>query len=199
MTQNVKVILEKTSFDIFLKIFEIVASDIYNIGVYIIKRRKEAILMNKKKVLSLVLVLMLCVSSVVGNSLDVYAEEAEDISFEELLTENALIGYMNGPGKGVYYMEGISVIRDAGNGKIGVGGNTKASQRCTVSINVVVERYFGNSWVRVTSYSDTRENSLYAAVSKSLYVSGGYYYRVRSVHSAHTDTGNSFTSPLWMP
>lgn len=164
--------------------------------VYKVKKRKEEISM-KKRVLLFMLSLSLCLASFFGNNLTTYAEE--ESALEELMTEDALVGFWNGMGKGVYYGEGISVINDAGGGKIGVGGNTKAAKRCTVSINVIVERYFGTSWVRVTSFSDTRENALLAYVSTSLYVSGGYYYRVRSVHSAHTDTGNSFTSPLWMP
>ena len=130
---------------------------------------------------------------------NVRAEGAEqDVDFSSLLTEDALIGYMEQSTWGVYLEEGVSVINDAGGGKIGAGGITNAARRCTVSVNAIVERKVGSNWARVTSWSATNTNAYTAVVSKYLSVTSGYYYRVRSQHSASTDSGNSYTAAMWM-
>ncbi|MBQ8804120.1 MAG: hypothetical protein IJZ53_10835 [Tyzzerella sp.] len=154
----------------------------------------------KKKLTIFILATMMCVTGIFGYHMDVQAEDIvdEDIEFSELLTEDALIGYAESQTRGVYLASGYSIINDAGGGKIGVGGITNAAYRCKVSVNAVVERLVSGSWVRVTSYSATNTNALTAGVSKSLWVSSGYYYRVRSVHYASTDMSSSCTSSLWM-
>ena len=122
----------------------------------------------------------------------------EDIDISYLFTEDALIGYAVSQTRGVYLAEGVSIINDAGSGKIGWGGITNAAIRCTVSTNAIVERKVDGSWVRVTSSTTTSTDSLVAAVSKSTSVTSGYYYRCRCVHRASTDVSNTCTSSLWM-
>jgi hypothetical protein len=99
---------------------------------------------------------------------------------------------------GVYLVDGTSIINDAGGGKIGEGGSTTAASKCKVSVNVVVERKVGTSWVRVTSWTATNANALVVSTGKNISVASGYYYRVRCVHSASTDTSSSCTGALWM-
>lgn len=148
-----------------------------------------------KKLTMIILAFALCVTSIFA--LEIKAS-AEDIPYEELLTDDAMIGYAQSQARGVYLVEGVSIINDAGGGKIGAGGTTTAAKKCTVSVNVVVERKSGSSWVRVTSWTVTNQNSLLACASKSISVGSGYYYRVRCTHRASSDVSNSFTDALWM-
>lgn len=154
----------------------------------------------KKRMLAFALALIFAVSGLLIEKQEVRAEEVvmEDVELSALYTEDALFGYMQNQTRGVYLLNGFSVINDAGAGKIGCGGTTNAAKRCKVSVNAVVERYMNGSWVRVTSASDINEDALTASVSKYIYVASGYYYRVRSVHYASSDMSNSCTGGLWM-
>lgn len=153
----------------------------------------------KKKWMAFFLALTVCVSSMFLGDINVSAEDVgEDIDFSYLMTEDALIGYADTQTWGVYLMSGYSIINDAGGGKIGAGGVTTAARRCKVSINAIVERLSNGSWLRVTSWTLTNENALDAMTGKTIGVGSGYYYRVRCVHSAATDTSSSCTSALLM-
>lgn len=152
-----------------------------------------------KKLTIVMLALVLCATNIFTLEIKVNAEDiGEDIPYEELLTDDTLIGEMQLQSRGVYLMSGKSIINDAGGGKIGAGGSTTAAKRCTVSVNVVVERKSGSSWVRVTSWTVTNQNALVASASKAISVGSGYYYRVRCTHRASSDVSNSCTSSLWM-
>lgn len=153
----------------------------------------------KKKLTMILLALVLCTTSLFAVDIKANAQETEEeVTYESLLTEDALIGDMESQTWGVYLVDGTSIINDAGGGKIGVGGSTTAAKKCTVSVNVVVERKVGSSWVRVTSWTATNTNALVVSTGKTISVASGYYYRVRCVHSAATDTSSSCTSSLWM-
>lgn len=152
-----------------------------------------------KKLTMMLLALVLCTTSIFTLEIKASAEDiGEDIPYEELLTDEALIGETQLQTRGVYLSSGTSIINDAGGGKIGAGGITSAAKRCTVSVNAIVERKSGSSWVRVTSWTVTNQNSLVASASKAISVGSGYYYRVRCVHRASSDVSNSFTDALWM-
>lgn len=153
----------------------------------------------KKKLMMLMLAVMLCMTSVVTVEIKADAEETEeDVTYESLLTDTALIGEMEIQPRGVYLSAGRSIINDAGGGKIGAGGLTTAAKKCKVTVNVFVERKVNGSWVRVTSWSVTNQNSLVASASKTISVGSGYYYRVRCSHYAASDSSSSCTSSLWM-
>lgn len=153
----------------------------------------------KKKLTMILLAFALCVTSIFTVDIKANAEEmGEDVPYESLLTEDALIGEMQSQTWGVYLSRGTSVINDAGGGKIGAGGSTIAAKKCTVAVNAIVERKVNGSWVRVTSWSVTNSNALLAVASKTISVASGYYYRVRCTHYAATDTSSSCTSSLWM-
>lgn len=153
----------------------------------------------KKKLMMTLLALILCTTNLFTVEIKANAQEIEEeVTYESLLTEDALIGYMQSQTWGVYLSSGTSVINDAGGGKIGAGGITTAAKKCTVSVNAIVERKVGSSWVRVTSWTVTNTNALVASASKTISVASGYYYRVRCNHSAATDGSSSFTDALWM-
>ena len=153
----------------------------------------------KKKLTMIILSLVLGATGIFSVNIQANAEEmGEEVPYESLLTEDALIGHMQSQTWGVYLVDGISNINDAGGGKIGAGGATTAAKYCKVSVNVVVERKVSGSWVRVTSWTATRDSALVVSTGKTISVASGYYYRVRCVHSASTDTSSSCTSSLWM-
>lgn len=153
----------------------------------------------KKKLTVILLALVLFSTSLFAVDMKTNAKETEeDVTYESLLTEDALIGYMQSQTWGIYLVDGTSVINDAGGGKIGAGGLTTAAKKCTVSVNAIVERKVGSSWVRVTSWTVTNTNALIATASKTISVASGYYYRVRCNHYASTDASSSCTSSLWM-
>ncbi len=153
----------------------------------------------KKRFMMLLLALVMCVTGIYTVDMRTNAQAlGEEVSYESLLTEDALIGNMQSQTWGVYLASGTSVINDAGGGKIGAGGTTTAAKDCKVSVNVIVEKKVNGSWVRLTSWSVTRTNDIIATTGKLISVAGGYYYRVRCLHNAGTDSSSSFTGALWM-
>ena len=153
----------------------------------------------KKRFIMTVLLLALFVTSIFTVEIGANAEDiGENVPYESLLTEDALIGHMQSQTWGVYLSSGTSVINDAGGGKIGAGGTTVASTYCKVTVNAIVERKVNGSWVRVTSWSVSNSNALIACASKTISVASGYYYRVRCTHYAASDASSSYTGALWM-
>lgn len=153
----------------------------------------------KKKLTIILLALVLCTTSIFTIDIQANAQETEEeVAYESLLTEDALIGNMESQTWGVYLSAGRSIINDAGGGKIGAGGSTTAAKKCKVSVIVYVERKVGSSWVRVTSWTATNTNALVVSTGKTISVASGYYYRVRCTHYAATDSSSSFTDALWM-
>ena len=153
----------------------------------------------KKRVIALLLALTFSVTGIIAEGSKVYAEESEqDVEMSEVWTEDALVGYGESQTWGVYLLRGISVINDAGGGKIGCGGITEAAVKCKVSVAPVVERLSNGTWNYVTSWTVTTASGYSAVASKSITVGTGYYYRVRCTHSAATDVSSSCTDGLWM-
>ena len=153
----------------------------------------------RKGLLALFLALMFCVTGMIIGDVKVYAEDtAQDAEITQVWTEEALVGYAESQTRGVYLSQGISIINDAGGSKIGCGGITNAAVKCKVTVNTVVERKVGSSWVRVTSWTATNASAYTVSISKYLSVGSGYYYRVRSTHYASSDVSSSCTDSLWM-
>ena len=154
----------------------------------------------KKRYLSMVLAIITCIFGViVGDTTVNAAIQSEDIEMSQLMTETTLIGYAQNQTWGVYLSDGNSLINKISSSKLGAGGVTNASVRCTVKVTVILERKNSSgSWERVTSWSQTNNNALYAGISKSVTVPSNYYYRVRSYHYAGSDSATSYTNALWI-
>ena len=153
----------------------------------------------KKRIFTMLLAILICMGSIMNWELSANAEgESEDIEMSELMTEDALIGYVENQTWGVYLSNGQSIINKISSSKLGAGGVTNATVQCTVKITCILERKVDGSWVRVTSWTQSNTDSYYAMISKSVTVASGYYYRVRSHHYAGTDTASSCTSGLWI-
>lgn len=153
----------------------------------------------KRKMMALLLTMVMCLTTMFCMGYEVKAEDVgEDIEYSELLTEEALIGYAQPTTRGVYLMEGNSIINKISSTKIGAGGTTAAAIKCKVTVCPFVERLVNGSWVHVTSWTVTNANAFSAMASKSITVSTGYYYRVRCWHYAASDSSSSCTSALRM-
>lgn len=153
----------------------------------------------KKRVTSILLSLLMIVTCITSINMDVKAEDiGENMDFSYLLTDDALIGYADVISRGVYLVEGNSIINKISSTKIGAGGITNASVKCEVAITSIVERQTSTGWARVTSWNQVNDYAFSAAISKSLTVGTGYYYRVRSTHYAASDVSTSCTSSLRM-
>ena len=153
-----------------------------------------------RRILMMLLLIVMCISSVMGLEVNVKAEvPSEDIDINELLTEDALIGYSQNQTWGVYYSDGSSIINKISSTKVGAGGVTNAAVKCTVRVTAILERKTSSgTWVRVTSWTQTNENAYTAMISKTVTVGTGYYYRVRCNHYAGTDSSSSCTNALYM-
>ena len=153
----------------------------------------------KRRIMAMLLAIMICVTGVFYQGFETKAEDmGEDLDISYLIAENTLVGTTGNQTRGVYLLEGNSFINAQSSTKIGVGGNTVAALKCKVSVTAIVERKVNGSWVNVTSYRTTTDSGFTAVVSKSITVGTGYYYRVRCVHYAATDSSTSCTSALWM-
>ena len=153
----------------------------------------------KYKVLALLLVMVLSVCGVCYQGLEAKAEDmGEDMDFSLLLNEDTLVGTTQDQTWGIYLAEGNSYISKISSTKIGAGGDTIAASKCKVSVTAIVERLVNGSWARVTSWTSTTTSGYSASISKSLTVSTGYYYRVRSSHYAASDVSSSGTDALCM-
>lgn len=152
----------------------------------------------KRRILTMLLAIMICVTSIMNWEIDVNAEsESEDVEMSEIMTEDAVVGYAERQTWGVYFLDGYSIINKASSTKVGAGGCTNAAVQCTVKVTCYLERKNdAGSWVSVTSFSTTNSSAYIAMASKTVTVSSGYYYRVRSTHKASTDTAYSYTGAL---
>ena len=153
----------------------------------------------KKRILTVIMILAICFSSVLCVMPEVHAEETgEDLDYSYLATDSALIGYAPLITRGVYLVEGYSIINKISSTKIGAGGVTNAAVSCKVTVIATVERQTSTGWAYVTSWTQTNTSALSAMVSKSLTVGTGYYYRVRCNHYAGSDSSSSGTGSLKM-
>ena len=110
----------------------------------------------KKKWMSILVAIMICVSGLFYEGFEAKAEDVgEDLDFSYLLTEDTLVGTIEMQTWGVYLAEGNSFISKISSSKIGAGGNTIAATKCQVSVTAIVERKVDGSWVRVTSWTST--------------------------------------------
>ncbi len=154
----------------------------------------------RRKLAAFLMAFLMFATGCFMTNVEVRAEDVagEDVDISEIMTEESLVSYAELVMRGIYLMEGYSVINDAGSNKIGAGGTTTAALTCQVSVNVIVEKKVDGSWQRYTSFSATKTSAITVTASKYVSVTSGYWYRVRCVHSAATDASNSYTSALYM-
>ncbi len=153
----------------------------------------------KEKFLTILLILTLCLTCVSNIGSEVKAaDSAVEESYSVFRAVDALVAQADVNPCGVYLGSGQSFIEKISTTKVGVGGTTAAAVKCKVSCNSVLEQLVDGSWVRWDSWTTTVASGYSASVDESDTVTRGYYYRVRSLHHASSDTSSSCTSSLWM-
>ena len=154
----------------------------------------------KKNLTALFLACVMTITGVWCGGFETRAQEPQStpIDYSYLMGEGAFIGFAELQTRGVYLSNGKSIIRKLGTNLIGAGGTTTAAVKCSVTVTSIVERYVDGKWARVTSWTQTNENSYSAGISRSLVVATNNIYRVRSAHYAETDVSSSWTDNLHM-
>lgn len=85
--------------------------------------------------------------------------------------------------------------------KIYAGGTTIATQDVdTIMISVIVERAQegDTAWSFYDAWQKENNNTDRVGSNRTLEVEGGYYYRVRCIHSANDDMSSSFTNGVYV-
>lgn len=154
-----------------------------------------------KKVITMALTLVMCVSFAFTGTMQVQAaDELICVDGSYLLDDaDESIGEAVSITRGYYFKSGSSTISEIGTGKIGVGGDTTA-QRVVgeISVYVKVQRLENGVWRNYHSWSAEKTNAAYVSTSKTLTVPTGYYYRVCCSHYAASDAGTSNTNALYI-
>lgn len=154
----------------------------------------------KRKLALIFMAAVLSFTSLSVNVGQVRAEEVEveDYDYNNLETAGGLVDTVGPMTRGVYLVSGTSVINKHSETKIACGGNTIAAKNCKVICVVAVEKYNGNGWARVTSWTASKSSDMLITTSKLVTVQKGYKYRVRCTHYAASDVGSSCTDALKM-
>lgn len=153
-----------------------------------------------KRIVTWIMVLILCFSAIVTNGLEIKAaEDLEYIDGSYLLNEEESEGAALLKTKGIYLGSGLSSIKKMGTGKIAAGGNTIGQTTVDkISITVEVQRLVDGRWKTYTMWSATNYCAPSVSTSKVLNVPTGYYYRVYCIHSANSDSSGSFTNGIYI-
>ena len=152
----------------------------------------------KKKIVSVCLTAMLVGGLSMTSIQEARAAEGKVIDGSVLTHDEESIGYDTKSTRGVDLMTGYSKCTKLGKGKIYAGGTTIARQVVkSVQIAVIVER--AKEEDKEWSYYDKENTNTNRVMSnRTLYVDGGYYYRVRCTHAANSDVSSSFTDGIYI-
>ena len=85
--------------------------------------------------------------------------------------------------------------------KIYAGGTTIAAQDVSrIKVVVIIQRAQegDTEWSFYDSWRKENENADRVGSNKMLEVEGGYYYRVKCLHSANDDVSSSFTNGVYV-
>ena len=142
-----------------------------------------------KRVLSLIGGLAFC-SIVTTSVIQTEASEAKlrKVDGSYLTMEDSSPGSTdNGMEKGIHLMTGDCTISKAGRGKVYAYASTTAEHEVNYIATIVyVDRYLEDvdEWGQVDWWMEKTENDIFLSTAKTVYVDGGYYYRVRAHHIA---------------
>lgn len=156
----------------------------------------------RKKVLSVCCAFLLLLSMLLISVNDTQAASGDPILDGSYLThEGESVGYATPLTRGVDLLASYSKCVRLGPGKIYAGGTTIAAHEVNcVRVSVIVERAKegDTSWTYYDNWYKENENADRVSSNRTLNVEGGYYYRVRCIHSAHLDLGSSFTDGVYI-
>ena len=155
----------------------------------------------KKKIMSICLTAMLVGGLSMTSMQETRAAEGKVIDGSELTHEEESIGYDTKITRGEDLLTGYYKCTKLDNGKIYAGGTTVARQVVkSVQIAVIVERAKeeDKEWSYYDNWKKENKNTNRAMSNRTLYVDGGYYYRVRCTHVANSDMSSSFTDGIYI-
>ena len=155
----------------------------------------------KKRIVSMCLATLLMSGLSVMTTQEVKVADEKIIDGSRLTHESELVGYDTKMTRGVDLLTGYSKITKLGKGKIYAGGTTVAAHEVkSVQIAVIVERAKeeDEEWSTYDGWQKENLNTDRVASNRTLYVDGGYYYRVRCKHAANSDVSSSFTDGIYI-
>ena len=162
----------------------------------------------KKRGISAIVTLMLILSLSAVTATDTQAvektkniEELPMIDGSYLVKDEESTGATTPMTRGEDLMTGYSKVRRLGAGEIYAGGTTIAAHAVDrIGVGVIVKRAKegDTSWEFYDTWQKFNENTDRVSSSKRLKVEGGYYYRVRCLHSAGVDMSSSFTDGVYV-
>ena len=144
--------------------------------------------MISKKIVSVITsVMVFC--CIVGVSLtNVKADDSapKSVDGSYLISADSSTGYTpKNNERGKHLMDGQCSISKTGTKRIYAYGSTTANHTVdAVAVIVYVDRYHESDgkWHQIDAFSKKVENDYYSAISKSIQVDRGYYYRVHAEH-----------------
>ena len=142
-----------------------------------------------KRVLSLIGGLAFC-SIVTTSVIQTEASEAKlrKVDGSYLTMEDSSTGSTeDDKTKGIHLMTGDCTISKAGRGKVYAYASTTAEHEVNYIATIVyVDRYLEDvdEWGQVDWWMEKTENDIFLSTAKTVYVDGGYFYRVRAHHIA---------------
>lgn len=156
----------------------------------------------KRRIVSMCLAAMLVGGLSMTSMQEAKAAESKVIDGSKLTQEDESIGYdTNKMARGEYLMTGYSKCTKLAKGKIYAGGTTIARQDVDrIQIAVLVERAKeeDTEWSYYDNWKKENLNTDRVMSNRTLYVDGGYYYRVRCTHVANSDMSSSFTDGIYI-
>ena len=143
--------------------------------------------MISKKIASVITsVMVFC--CIVGVSLtNVRADDSNQkaVDGSYLTSADSSTGYTPNNERGKHLMDGQCSISKTGTKRIYAYGSTTANHTVdAVAVIVYVDQYNekDGKWHQIDAFSKKVENDYYSAISKSIQVDRGYYYRVHAEH-----------------
>ena len=143
--------------------------------------------MISKKIASVITsVMVFC--CIVGVSLtNVKADDSapKSVDGSYLTSADSSTGYTPNSERGKHLMDGQCSISKTGTKRIYAYGSTTANHTVdAVAVIVYVNQYneSDGKWHQIDAFSKKVENDYYSAISKSIQVDRGYYYRVHADH-----------------
>lgn len=156
----------------------------------------------KKKIVSVCYAAVLVISMLLISVCNTKAASNDSILDGSYLThDQEPIGYDMKITRGEDLLTGYSKCVVLGPGEIYAGGTTVAAHTvASVKVGVIVERAKkeATEWEFYDSWQKENRNTDRVGSNRRLKVEGGYYYRVRSIHSANSDGSSSFTNGVYV-
>lgn len=155
----------------------------------------------KKRILSALCVALLFFSIPFFTAVPAQAADSPVLDGSKLTQDKESVGCNNKTTKGADLLAGYSKIVVLGPEKIYGGGTTIADHEVDrIMVSVIVERAQegDTEWTYYDSWQKKNENTDRVGSNRMLEVEGGYYYRVRCIHSAGDDMSSSFTNGVYV-